>query len=64
MLTALRGLLAPILDTPAEQVPAVAPIIPGPRSAPEAGRVPRDCRARSAEPGDIPAEPRVAPAAP
>jgi hypothetical protein len=71
VLTALRALVAPMFDTPAEQVPAVAPVIPGPwsaipgpRSAPEAGRVPRDCQARSAEPGSMPAEPRVAPAGP
>jgi hypothetical protein len=47
VLTALRALLAPMLDTPAEEIPAVAPVIPGPRYAPEAGRVPRDCQARS-----------------
>ena len=47
VLTALRALLAPMLDTPAEDVPAVAPVIPGPRYAPEAGRVPRDCQPRS-----------------
>jgi hypothetical protein len=45
VLTALRALLAPMLGAPAEEVPAVAPVIPGPRSAPEAGRVPRDCQA-------------------
>jgi hypothetical protein len=50
VLTALRALLAPMLDTPAEEVPPVAAVIPGPRNAPEAGRVPRDCQARSAEP--------------
>jgi GLTT repeat (6 copies) len=83
VLTALRALLAPMLDTPAEPalaqpglaepglaepgpaepglaepglaepglaVGAAAAVIPGPRSAPEAGRVPRDCRAEPAEP--------------
>jgi hypothetical protein len=68
VLTALRALLAPMLDTPAEQalaepgpaepgpaepglaIGAAAAVIPGPRSAPEAGRVPRDCRAEPAEP--------------
>jgi hypothetical protein len=64
VLTALRALLAPVLDTPAEEVPAVAPVIPGPRSAPEAGRVPRDCHARSVEPRGVPAEPRGVPAEP
>jgi hypothetical protein len=64
VLTALRALLTPMLDAPAEEVPAFAPVIPGPRSAPEAGRVPRDCQARSAEPRGIPAEPRVVPAEP
>lgn len=44
VLTALRALLAPMLDAPVGEVPAVAPVIPGPRSAPEAGRVPRDCQ--------------------
>ena len=55
VLTALRALVAPMLDTPAEDVPAVAAVIPGPRSAPEAGRIPRDCQARSAEPRVVPA---------
>jgi hypothetical protein len=64
VLTALRALLAPILDTPAAEVPPVAAVIPGPRNAPEAGRVPRDCQARSAEPRGMPAEPRMAPAGP
>jgi hypothetical protein len=49
VLTALRALLTPMLDAPAEEVSAVAPVIPGPRSAPEVGRVPRDCQVRSAE---------------
>jgi hypothetical protein len=57
VLTALRTLLAPMLVTPAEEVPAVAAVIPGPRSAPEAGRVPRDCQARSAGPQVMPAGP-------
>jgi hypothetical protein len=57
VLTALRALLAPMLDAPAEEVSAVAPVIPGPRSAPEAGRVPRDCQARPAEPQVMPAGP-------
>src|SRR5579859_1097474 len=38
VLTALRALLAPMLDAPAEQAPAVAEVaaaVPGPRSAPE-----------------------------
>ena len=52
VLTALRALLAPMLDTPAEEVSAVAPVIPGPRNAPEVGRVPRDCQARPAEPDE------------
>jgi len=64
VLTALRALLAPMLDAPAEKVPEVAPVIPGPRSAPEAGRVPRDCQARSAEPWGVPAEPWGVPAEP
>jgi hypothetical protein len=67
VLTALRALLAPMLDTPAEEVSAVAPVIPGPRNAPEAGRVPRDCQARSAEPRVVPVEPdglHVMPAGP
>src|SRR5580704_14718532 len=50
----LSALLAPMLETPAEEVPAVAPVIPGPRSAPEAGRVPRDCHARSVEARGVP----------
>jgi hypothetical protein len=56
VLTALRALVAPMLDNPAEEVSAAAPVIPGPRNAPEAGRVPRDCQARSAEPRVGPAE--------
>lgn len=52
VLRALRALVAPMLDTPAEEVSAVAPVIPGPRNAPEVGRVPRDCRARPAEPDE------------
>jgi hypothetical protein len=64
VLTALRALLAPVLDAPAEEVPAVAPVIPGPRSAPEAGRVPRDCQARPAGPQVVPAGPQVVPAGP
>lgn len=60
VLTALRALLAPVLDAPAEDAPAVAAVIPGPRSAPEeAGRVPRDCQPRPAEPRVVPAEPPV-----
>ena len=57
VLTALRALLAPTLDTPAEEIPAAVPVIPGPRSAPEAGRVPRDCQARDAGPQVVPAGP-------
>jgi hypothetical protein len=64
VLTALRALLAPTLDTPAEEIPAAVPVIPGPRSAPEAGRVPRDCQARYAGPGGMPAGPQVVPAGP
>jgi hypothetical protein len=68
VLTALRALLAPVLDAPAEDAPAVAAVIPGPRSAPEeAGRVPRDCQPRPAEPRVVPAGPagpQVMPAGP
>jgi hypothetical protein len=68
VLTALRALLAPVLDAPAEDAPAVAPVIPGPRSAPEeAGRVPRDGQPRPAEPRVAPPEPagpQVMPAGP
>ena len=64
VLTALRALLAPVLDAPAEEVPAVVPVIPGPRSAPETGRVPRDCQARSAEPQVMSAGPQVIAAGP
>jgi hypothetical protein len=63
VLTALRALLAPVLDAPAEDAPAVAAVIPGPRSAPEeADRVPRDCQPRPAEPQAMPAGPQVMPA--
>ena len=48
VLTALRALLAPMLDAPVQEAPAVAPVIPGPRSAPEAARVPRDCQVGAA----------------
>jgi hypothetical protein len=64
VLTALRALLAPMLDTPAEEVPAVALVIPGPRRAPEAGRLPRHCQVRSAEARVVPAEPQVMTAGP
>jgi hypothetical protein len=65
VLTALRALLAPVLDAPAEDAPAVAAVIPGPRSAPEeADRVPRDCQPRPAEPHTKPAGPQVMPAGP
>jgi hypothetical protein len=65
VLTALRALLAPVLDAPAEDAPAVAAVIPGPRSAPEeADRVPRDCQPRPAGPQVMPAGPQVMPAGP
>ncbi len=58
VLTALRALLAPVLGASAEHAPAVAAVIPGPRSAPEeAAQVPR------AMPAD-PARPQVMPAGP
>jgi hypothetical protein len=63
VLTALRALLAPAPDTP-EEIPAAVPVIPWPRSAPEAGRVPRDCQARYAGPESMPAGPQVVPAGP
>jgi hypothetical protein len=58
VLTALRALLAPVLDAPAEDAPAVAAVIPGPRGAPEeAAQVPRVMPADSARPQVMPAGP-------
>jgi hypothetical protein len=58
VLTALRALLAPVLDAPAEHAPAVAPVIPGPRSAPEeAAQVPRVVAAEPPGPQVMPAGP-------
>jgi hypothetical protein len=58
VLTALRALLAPVLDAPAEHVPAVAAVIPGPRSAPEeAAQAPRVMSADPARPQVMPAGP-------
>jgi len=65
VLTALRALLAPVLDAPAEHAPAVAAVIPGPRSAPEeAAQVPRVMPADPARPPVMPAGPQVMPAGP
>ena len=65
VLTALRALLAPVLDAPAEDAPAVAPVIPGPRSAlEEAAQVPRVMPADPAGPQVMPARPQVMPAGP
>ena len=70
VLTALRALLAPVLDAPAADAPAadapaVAPVIPGPRSAlEEAAQVPRVMPADPAGPQVMPARPQVMPAGP
>jgi len=65
VLTALRALLAPVLDAPAEHAAAVAAVIPGPRSAPEeAAQVPRVMPADPARPQVTPTGPQVMPAGP
>ena len=65
VLTALRALLAPVLDAPGADAPAVAPVIPGPRSAPEdAAQVPRVVPADPAGPQVMPAGPQVMPTEP
>jgi hypothetical protein len=65
VLTALRALLAPMLDAPPSDAPAVAAVVPGPRSAPEeAARVPGVMPAEPAGPQVMPAGPQVMSAGP